>query len=132
MQSKFMEKTGQFSLYAALVLSLMVMACASGNQVAAGKDIGGAQSALNQAQTSNAQQYAPLELKLAQNKLEQAHDAFSQENYKEAQYRAQEALADANLAESKSHNAKTQETVQALKKSISQLRQQIQENQQAQ
>jgi Domain of unknown function (DUF4398) len=131
MYAKLSEKTGQLTLYTALVLSLMVMACASGNEGAARKDIGGAELAMNQAQTSNAQQYAPLELKLAQNKLALAHEAFDQENYKEAQYRAQEAAADANLAESKSHNAKTLETVQALKDSIGQLRNQIEENQQA-
>lgn len=131
MRAKFGGRKGNFTWCAALVSAIMAVACASGNEGVARKDIGNAQSALRQAQTSNAQQFAPLELKLAQDKLAQAHEALKQKDYKKARYRAREAIADANLAASKSQNAKTQEAVQALESSIRQLRKQIDQNSKA-
>lgn len=132
MHAKLSEKSGKFTLYAALVFALTAMACASGNQGVARKEIGSAQSSLNQAQASNAREYAPLELKMAQEKLAQANQELQNEEYKKAEYRAKEAAVDANLAQSKAQNAKTEKAVQALQQSIGQLRDEIQQNQTAQ
>lgn len=131
MRAKLGEKKSKFKLYAALVLALMAMACASGNQ-AARKDIESAESAMNRAQIGNAQKYAPLELELAQAKLARAHEAFEHGNYKKARYRAQEAQADASLAASKTQTAKTKDAVKELQNSIARLRNQIEQSQKVQ
>ena len=115
---------------ALIVLSAtMMIACASTSREPAQQHISNAQLTISQAEQSNARQYAPLDLRLANEKLADARDAFNNENYEKANNLAEEALVNAKLAASKSDTAKTRETVQNLQSSIAQLRQQIQVNQ---
>ncbi|RJQ67298.1 MAG: DUF4398 domain-containing protein [Desulfobacteraceae bacterium] len=128
MPEKRHQHTGRQGLYAALVFAVLVTACASVDQGPARKEIGGAESAISQAQAGNAREYAPLELTMAQGKLARANAAFADEKYTEAEYLAEQALADARLAEAKTQNARTKEMVQALQKSIGDLRREIEHN----
>ncbi|KJS32931.1 MAG: hypothetical protein VR64_04365 [Desulfatitalea sp. BRH_c12] len=114
---------------AALMVALLALAgCASVDKGAARKNIGSAESAIAQADTNQANRYAPLELKVAQEKLAQANIAFANEEYKKAEYLSEESLVNAQLASAKSETARTQTMVQALRESISSLRQEIEHN----
>jgi hypothetical protein len=122
-------KDSRTSTFLAVVaLSLSTMACASVDPGAVRSEIGSAESALAQAVDQNARQHAPLELKLAEEKLSLANQAFENDDYQEALYLAEKAQADARLAEVKAQNAETTEMVESLKKSITDLRQEIEAN----
>ncbi len=60
-----------------------------------------AEMALNRALSAQAAQYAPLELRLAQEKLDRAKSALHEEEYEEARRQAEKAEVDARLAETK-------------------------------
>ena len=119
-------KTG--AMAALMVAALALAGCASVDKGAARKNIGSAESALARADTNDANRYAPLEVKVAQEKLAQANSAFANEEYKKAEYLAEESLVNAQLASSKSETARTETMVQALRESISSLRQEIERN----
>lgn len=127
-----MNRFGEFNLLALVAVGLLLASCASVDQGLVRSEIGGAESALRQARAGNANEHAPLELKLAEEKLSKANAAFEDDDYREAKYLAEEALADARLAQAKSQNAKTELMVQSLKDTIGDLRQEIEQTDQAQ
>lgn len=112
-----------------LFSGLLATACASVDQNAALKGIGNAQSAVNQAKASHADDYAALELKQAEDKLARANQALDAGNARQAKYLADEADVQAQLAETKAQSAKTNHMLQELQDSISQLRREIQRSQ---
>ncbi len=61
-----------------------------------------AEMAIIKAQDSRASEFAPQELRNAQNKLQKAKEALQNKNYNEAALLAEQALVDAKLAEAKS------------------------------
>ncbi|MGH8625015.1 MAG: DUF4398 domain-containing protein [Gammaproteobacteria bacterium] len=60
-----------------------------------------AEMALTRALSAQAAQYAPLELRLAQEKLDRAKSALHAEEYEDARRQAEQAEVDARLAEAK-------------------------------
>ncbi|MEW6441700.1 MAG: DUF4398 domain-containing protein [bacterium] len=106
-------------------LIILATACASADKGAARKEIGSAESAINQARTGSATQSSPLELRLAEDKLARANAAFEEGEYETAERLAEQASADATLAEARAQNVKTKEMVRTLQDSISQLRREI-------
>ena len=103
----------------------VILGCSTVNEDAVRLKIGNAETAVSQASATDAQEHAPLEAKMAKNKLDQAKTALEKENYLDAKYLAEEAIADARLAEAKAESAKTEDMVQTLKKSIGDLRNEI-------
>jgi len=84
-----------------------------------------AQSAVAQAQNADTRQYAAMDLNSAVTKLQAATDANSKRDYKQANYLAEEAQVDAQLAMAKAQAAKSEEAAAQLRKSNQALRSQI-------
>lgn len=81
-----------------------------------------AELAIREATENDASQAAPLELRLAREKLDKAKAAIVKDDYKEARFLAEQALADAQLAETKAESERARETAQELRKTIEALR----------
>jgi hypothetical protein len=118
-------KSNIVSMLTLLTAGLALAACSSMSRDTARSKIGGAQSALTLARDKNANQHAPLELKLAEEKLSRSDAAFRGNDYEKSARLAEEALADAQLAEAKSESSETDKLVRSLKDSISDLRREI-------
>jgi hypothetical protein len=126
MQTRIGLSSGLIYLFTVLV-GVLVAACASVDGEAVRSSVTKAESAVNQAVANDAREYAPLELKMAQEKLSRAQMAMAADDLEEAGYLAEEAMADAQLAEVKADSAKTEEMVQTLTDSIEDLRQEIEQ-----
>jgi hypothetical protein len=85
-----------------------------------------AQSAVDKASASGAYEYAPLELKSAQDKVEQAKAAMQVKDYVKAERLLEQAEIDAQLAEAKSTTSKSQKAVDTLQQGIDLLREEVQ------
>lgn len=81
-----------------------------------------AELAVDQANKSDASDYASLELQTAREQLESAKQAMQQENYEAARRQAEKALVNAQLAETKAEAASARQTAAELRKSIELLR----------
>lgn len=84
-----------------------------------------AQKATAQAEQVGGREYAPLELRNASKKLEEARAAIRKKDHKKATQLVEQALVDAELAEMKSLSAKAQAAVTELQESIRTLRDEI-------
>jgi len=85
-----------------------------------------ATAAVEKATAAGAYEYAPLELKTSQDKIDQAKTAIGVKDYARAERLLEQAEMDAKLAEAKSGTAKSQKAVDELQKSIDLLREEIQ------
>jgi hypothetical protein len=84
-----------------------------------------AQQSFNQANADDGDRYAPLEMRIAQEKLSKAHAEMHDEDYEEAAALADEAMINAKLASAKVNAARSTAKLEELKKSISSLRHEI-------
>jgi len=82
-------------------------------------------AAITSATRSGGNEYAPLELKSAMEKMERAEQAMQKEDYLLAGRLAEQAQLDAKLAETKTDLAKTQKTVDDTEESNRVLREEI-------
>ncbi|CDF92584.1 MULTISPECIES: DUF4398 domain-containing protein [unclassified Pseudomonas] len=74
--------------------------------------------AVNRAVAAGATQYAPLEMKTAQDKVFEMQRAIGEKKYVEAKALAEQIEADASLAERKARTVKTQKDLEAAKQGI--------------
>ena len=86
------------------------------------EEIATAELAVREAQQSNAPQHAELEMHTANEKLSQARQAMRDENYVLARRLAEQALVDAQLAESKARSAEARQMARQLREGIETLR----------
>ena len=115
------------SLVMSSVLAL-VTGCAS---VAPPREqVGAAEAGVRQANATKASQYAPTELRMASDKLAQAQTAMREEKYDKARRLAEEALVEAQLAESKARTAEAQQTARNMREAINSLRRETERNSQ--
>lgn len=84
-----------------------------------------ATSAVSQAESAGAYETAPLELKAARDKLNEAKQAMQKEDNLTAQRLAEQAILDANLAQAKARTVKSQKAVDEVKASIQTLQEEI-------
>lgn len=84
-----------------------------------------ATQAIAQAESSGAFEFAPVELKLARDKLALARQAMDKEENDKARRLADEAMIDANLAEARARSAKSLKVVDEMKESIRVLQQEM-------
>ena len=117
-----------WTILAVFSATIVVAACASQDQGVARTQIGGAQSAISQAERANAREYAPVELANAEQQLANANKAFEDKDYVKANNLAQQAAVNAELAEAKADNSKTKSMAQTIQNSIEDLRQEINQN----
>ena len=104
-----------------------MVGCAS--KVAPVENITSAEMAIMVAQESNASVHAPLELKIAADKLKQAKAAMELEEFDKAQRLADEATVDAQLAEARSRSEKSKKVAQEIRDNIETLRHEIERSQ---
>ena len=82
-------------------------------------------SALANAVSAGGTEYAPVEMRTAQEKMDRANRAMDKEDYENARWLAEEAQADARLAEKKAQSAKAQKAASVMQDDIRVLREEI-------
>ncbi|WP_395608893.1 DUF4398 domain-containing protein [Pseudomonas sp. B22129] len=80
------------------------------------------QSAVNSAVSAGGTEFAPVEMKSAQDKLKAAEIAMHDKNYDKARQLSEQAEWDARVAERKSQAAKAQQAVKDSQKAVDELR----------
>jgi hypothetical protein len=100
--------------------ALGVSACATAQPPVA--SLSRAELAVRQASESNASQYAPMELQSAREKLDEARLALGVREYERAHRLAEQALADARVAEVRAETESTRQTARDLRLSSGVLR----------
>lgn len=113
-----------------LGISMVFVSCASSRPPV--QEIAQSEAVINQADQVGAEEYAPLEIREARKKLQNARELESQEKYEEARRMALRAEVDAELAEAKALSEKAQNAVQQLRESIRLLKEEIERKQQRQ
>lgn len=84
-----------------------------------------AKSALASAASAGGSEYASVEMASAQEKLDRAQKAMEKEDYENARWLAEQAQADARLAEKKAQSAKAQKAANVIQDDIRVLREEI-------
>ena len=82
-------------------------------------------SAIANAVSAGGAEYAPVEMRGAQEKMNRADHAMNKKDYEDARMLAVEAQADARLAEKKAESAKAQKAASVTKDDIRVLREEI-------
>jgi hypothetical protein len=88
-------------------------------------DVAVSKAAVDNASSAGGAEYAPVEMRTAREKLALANKAMTDKDYKKADGLANEAQADAKLAQSKADTAKAQAASNALQDDIHVLREEI-------
>lgn len=118
--NRFMKRIG---LPAIAGIAIAMTGCASipppTEQLAVSK------AALTRASSAGSNEHAPVELRSATEKMSAAELAMAKEDYLRAQYLAEQAQVDANLAETRSSLAKAQLAVGSAEESNRILREEI-------
>lgn len=110
----------------AIFAPFFMTACAGVDKNTSQQNIAKAETAISDARRVEAGTDAPLELKLAEEKLYKAKSAYDDEEYQQAQWLAEEAHADATLAQARARSDATQKTVNELRDTIEALQQELQ------
>lgn len=116
----------------AVILAALVLAGCASKGVAPVESITGAELAVRSAAEGNATVHAPLELRIAEDKLNAAKQAVATEEYEKAKRLADEALVNARLAEEKSRAEKAKKSAEEMRESIETLRREIERAQKPQ
>jgi Domain of unknown function (DUF4398) len=82
-------------------------------------------SAVANAVSAGGAEYAPVEMRAAQEKMDRANRAMGKEDFEDARKLAEEAQADARLAEKKAQAAKAQKAASVTQDDIRVLREEI-------
>jgi len=104
--------------------TLSLASCASKPPVP-NEQLAVSKAAIEQAQRAQANEYAPVELRQAQDKLSQAQAAVQREDYDLAKRLAEQAEVDARHAETKSNSTKARNAVAEINESIQALREEL-------
>ncbi|WP_296495076.1 DUF4398 domain-containing protein [Rhodoferax sp.] len=111
------------ALLSAVALALTV-GCTS-LKTPATADVAVSKAAVDSAAGAGGAQYAPLEMNAAREKLALANKAMLAKDYKEARELANQAQADAKLAQSKASSVKAQAAADVLQEDIRVLREEL-------
>jgi hypothetical protein len=106
-------------------LSMLWLSGCSGLAASSREKISEGDKALTEAKGSNASVNAPVELKAAEDKLEQAKAAFGRKDYDQADRLAEQALIDVDYARTKGTTEKVKKEAEELRQNIKTLRQEI-------
>ncbi|ELX13557.1 hypothetical protein Jab_1c21930 [Janthinobacterium sp. HH01] len=108
----------------AIAALLGLSACAS-DKTPATADVAVSRAAVANATSAGAADLAPAEMQSARDKLMRANQALAAKDYKTAQDLANQASADAQLAQSKASSAKATTAADELQQSIRTLREEL-------
>ncbi|MES2877839.1 MAG: DUF4398 domain-containing protein [Pseudomonadota bacterium] len=112
--------------FAALfAISMLSMVGCTSLKAPATADVAVSKAAVENASTAGATEFAPIEMSSAREKLLQANQAMQAKDYKRAVVLANEAQADAKLAQGKANSAKAQATADALQDDVRVLRDEL-------
>ena len=89
-------------------------------------DVAVSRAAVDNAASADGAEYAPVEMRLAREKLTLANKALAAKDYELASQLAKEARADARLAQGKANSAKAQAAASALESDLRVLDQELQ------
>lgn len=113
----------QMYLAAGACATVLLGGCASSpppnEQIAVSK------SAINNAVSAGGAEYAPAEIRSAQDKLDRANRAMQKNDYDEARQYAEQAQADARLAEQMANSAKARKSAAVMQDDIRVLREEL-------
>ncbi|MBA1431043.1 DUF4398 domain-containing protein [Pseudomonas fluorescens] len=84
-----------------------------------------ARDAVGRALAAQATQFAPLEMKTAQDKLARMEQAFGEKHYVEVDALAEQIEVDANLAETKANTVRKQQVLKQAREGIQVLKQEM-------
>ncbi|MEO9038401.1 MAG: DUF4398 domain-containing protein [Gallionella sp.] len=107
----------------AVAVAIIMAGCAS--TPAPVEQMAVSRTAVNAASSAGANEFAPLQLKSAMDKMGDAEHAMTEKNYVQARQLAEQAQVDAQLAEAKARSAKAQQAADALQEGSRVLRQEI-------
>lgn len=107
--------SSRLKIHAPLVGLLLLSLAACGPTRPPPDLLGGAQDKLRSARAAGAPTYAPLELRFAEERLEQARTAMADRDYKVAADLAAESAVNSELAVIKSKSGKLRERIDALR-----------------
>lgn len=108
---------------AVTLLAISMAACSS--MPAPKTEMALSNSAVKDAEMAGAREYAPLELRRANEKLDLARKAMAEEEYEEAKLFAEQAQVDAELAKTKSYSGQSEIALRELRDSIALMREEI-------
>lgn len=110
----------------AVAAAIFMAGCASTSPVPAPTEqMAVARAAVNNASSAGGNEFAPLQLKSAMEKMDWAERAMGEKNYERARLLAEEALVDARLAEATARSAKAQKAADALQEDNRVLRKEL-------
>lgn len=110
---------------AAVAALLALAGCASKEKAPATADVAVSKNAVESAASSGGSDYAPAEMMAARDKMQRASAALAAKDYDTARDLAQQASADAKLAQSKANSAKATAAANALQEDIRVLREEV-------
>lgn len=116
---------GARTVLAAAACTFLLAGCATTAPQGTVSDLGGAESAVTQAESEGAATHAPVEIAQARKKLERAEAAMAEERFEQADRLAAEAQLDAQLAEYKAQTAEAEKALTEINETIDTLRAEI-------
>lgn len=105
------------------VAAVVIAGCASVPKPT--EQIAVSNSAITNASLAGGNEYAPVEMRNAQHKMDRANKAMAREDYDDARVLAEQAQVDARLAEKKAESAKAQKAAAVMNQDIRVLREEI-------
>ncbi len=108
-----------------LIIAFALLTGCTSKGVLPAKNLSDAEMAIRLAKETNATINAPLDIRMAEEKLKKAQESVKQEDYVSAQRLADEALMDARLAQEKSRTTKVKNMETELRESIETLQNEI-------
>ncbi len=106
-------------------LAILAAGCASPDMGPVTRQIASLETMIQQARQAKAEEYAPLELKRAEEKLFAAKQAAEEEEVERAAMLAEEAMAEARLAEAKAEADRAKDRVADEERDVQTLRDEI-------
>ncbi|MFZ6748184.1 DUF4398 domain-containing protein [Undibacterium sp. Ren11W] len=120
-----MKKNREIGLLALCSLVVVLTVACTSMKVPANADVAVSKAAVDNAATAGGAEFAPMEMTSAREKMASANIALTKKDYKLAIDLANQAQADAKLAQSKATSAKAQAAADALQEDIGVLREEL-------
>lgn len=118
-----MENAARHTRIGSMILTALLTGCAS--VPPPDEQIGQAQSAIDAAEQAEATSFAPVELREAKRKLDEARAMMEDEEYETARRLAEQAEVDAELARLKAGSAKAEAAANEVQQGIRTLRDEL-------
>jgi hypothetical protein len=116
---------GQWSLAVGAIGCAAVIMAGCASVPAPTEQIAVSKSAIDNALSAGGSEYAPVEMKSAQEKLDRARRAMAKDDNDEARWLAEQAQADARLAEKKAQSSKARKSASVMQEDIRVLRDEL-------